>query len=38
VLTDDRSAPIEDGAKLGAEMAADMRRRAGPDFFDWIVA
>ena len=35
VLTDDRTAPIEDGAALGAEMAADLRKRAGPGFFDW---
>jgi hydroxymethylbilane synthase len=38
VLTDDRSAPVEDGASLGAEMARDMRARAGEDFFDWAVA
>lgn len=38
VLTDDRTAPIEDGAKLGAEMAKDLRARAGADFFDWIAA
>jgi hydroxymethylbilane synthase len=38
VLTDDRSAPVEDGAALGAEMARDMRARAGEDFFDWAVA
>ncbi|MEJ6390426.1 hydroxymethylbilane synthase [Gymnodinialimonas ulvae] len=35
VLTDDRTAPVEDGAKLGAEMAADLRQKAGPGFFDW---
>lgn len=35
VLTDDRTAAVEDGAALGAEMAADLRKRAGPDFFDW---
>ncbi len=35
VLTDDRIAPIEDGAALGAEMAANLRKQAGPDFFDW---
>ena len=38
VLTDDRSAPVEDGAKLGAEMARDLRARAGEGFFDWIAA
>jgi hydroxymethylbilane synthase len=38
VLTDDRTAPVEDGAALGAEMARDMRARAGEDFFDWAVA
>jgi hydroxymethylbilane synthase len=36
VLTDDRSAPVEDGAALGAEMARDLRARAGEDFFDWV--
>ncbi len=35
VLTDDRSAAVEDGTALGAEMAADLRKRAGPGFFDW---
>ncbi len=38
VLTDDRSAPIEDGATLGAAMARDLRARAGEGFFDWIAA
>jgi hydroxymethylbilane synthase len=38
VLTDDRSAPVEDGADLGAAMARDLRARAGEDFFDWIAA
>jgi hydroxymethylbilane synthase len=38
VLNDDRSAPVEDGAKLGAEMARDLRTRAGEGFFDWIAA
>ncbi|MBF9059736.1 hydroxymethylbilane synthase [Rhodobacterales bacterium HKCCSP123] len=38
VLTDDRSAPIEDGAALGAEMARALRARAGDGFFDWIAA
>ncbi|GAB5447855.1 hydroxymethylbilane synthase [Gymnodinialimonas sp.] len=35
VLTDDRTAPIEDGAALGADMARDLRARAGAGFFDW---
>lgn len=35
VLTDDRTAPIEDGAQLGADMARDLRARAGEGFFDW---
>ena len=35
VLTDERHAPIADGAALGAEMARDLRQRAGPGFFDW---
>lgn len=35
-LTDDRTAPIEDGAQLGADMARDLRARAGEDFFDWL--
>jgi hydroxymethylbilane synthase len=32
---DDASAPVEDGAALGAEMAAGLLARAGPGFFDW---
>jgi hydroxymethylbilane synthase len=36
VLTDDRSAAIEDGAALGAAMARDLRAKAGEGFFDWI--
>ena len=35
VLTDDRQAAIADAAALGAEMARDLRQRAGPGFFDW---
>ncbi|UWQ95348.1 hydroxymethylbilane synthase [Rhodobacteraceae bacterium M385] len=35
VLTDDRTAPVEDGAKLGADMARALRTRAGEGFFDW---
>jgi len=38
VLTDDRSAPIEDGAELGEDMARDLRAKAGEGFFDWIAA
>lgn len=38
VLTDDRTAPIADGAALGAEMARAMRAEAGEGFFDWITA
>ncbi|MFB9148816.1 hydroxymethylbilane synthase [Roseovarius ramblicola] len=33
--SDDSSAPVEDGAALGAEMAAGLLARAGPGFFDW---
>jgi hydroxymethylbilane synthase len=36
VLTDDRSAPVADGAALGADMARELRARAGEGFFDWI--
>ncbi len=36
VLRDDQSCAIEDGEKLGAEMAMKLREKAGPDFFDWI--
>ena len=32
---DDATAPVEDGAALGAEMAAKLLGRAGPGFFDW---
>lgn len=31
----DRTAPISDGAALGAEMAQDLLDQAGPGFFDW---
>ncbi|MEP2533707.1 hydroxymethylbilane synthase [Shimia sp.] len=34
-ITDERSAPIEDGAKLGREMAEHLLAQAGPGFFDW---
>ena len=35
VLTEDRSASVEDGVALGAEMARDLRALAGAGFFDW---
>ena len=38
VLSEDRSAPIAEAAKLGADMARDLRARAGVGFFDWITA
>ncbi|MGX0975427.1 hydroxymethylbilane synthase [Roseovarius sp. MBR-51] len=34
-LTDDQSAPIEDGADLGRAMAGKLLAQAGPGFFDW---
>ncbi len=34
-LSDDRTAPIEDGAKLGREMAKTLLYEAGDGFFDW---
>ncbi|AJE48906.1 hydroxymethylbilane synthase [Celeribacter indicus] len=34
-LADDMTAPVEDGAKMGIEMAAKLLERAGPGFFDW---
>lgn len=34
VLNDDRTAPVEDAAQLGAAMARDLRARAGEGFFD----
>ena len=37
-LSEDRSAPIAEAAKLGADMARDLRARAGEGFFDWITA
>lgn len=37
-MSDDRTAPIEDARALGAAMAADLRAKAGEDFFDWIGA
>ncbi|MGV6887703.1 hydroxymethylbilane synthase [Rhodophyticola sp. SM2404] len=38
VLRDDQSCAIEDGEKLGAEMAMKLREKVGPDFFDWITS
>lgn len=38
VLTDDRTAPVADGAALGFEMARDLRARAGVGFFDWVAS
>ena len=32
---DDATSPIEDGATLGAEMAARLLEKGGPGFFDW---
>src|SRR6056297_2057538 len=34
-LSDDQSAPIEDGAELGRTMAAKLLSQAGDGFFDW---
>ena len=34
-ISDDQSAPIEDSAVLGAEMAAQLLTQSGPGFFDW---
>ncbi len=34
-ISDDMSAPIEDGAALGREMAAKLLGQAGEGFFDW---
>ena len=34
-ISDDQSAPIEDGAALGREMAARLLAQSGPGFFDW---
>ena len=38
VLSEDRSAPIAEAAKLGADMARDLHARAGEGCFDWIAA
>ncbi|MBU2981308.1 hydroxymethylbilane synthase [Lentibacter algarum] len=34
-INDDVTGPIEDGAKMGREMAAKLLKQAGPDFFSW---
>ena len=34
-LSDDISGPIEDGAKMGADLAQTLLARAGTGFFDW---
>ncbi|WP_294619019.1 hydroxymethylbilane synthase [uncultured Roseovarius sp.] len=34
-LSDDQSAPIEDGPDLGREMAVKLLEQGGPGFFDW---
>ena len=34
-LNDDATAPVEDGAKLGEDMARRLLSQAGPGFFDW---
>jgi len=34
-LKDDQSAPIDDGAQLGREMARNLLDQAGSGFFDW---
>jgi hydroxymethylbilane synthase len=37
-LSDDASAPVEDGPGLGREMARKLLAQAGPGFFDWRAA
>lgn len=34
-ICDDETCPVEDGPKMGAEMARRLLDRAGPGFFDW---
>ncbi|SMC80897.1 hydroxymethylbilane synthase [Primorskyibacter flagellatus] len=34
-VSDDASAPVEDGAALGHEMARKLLAQGGPGFFDW---
>lgn len=38
VIGDAGRAPVEDGAKLGIELAERLRARAPADFFSWIAA
>lgn len=35
-ISDDQTAPIEDGAELGRAMAAKLLKQAGKGFFDWL--
>lgn len=37
-LSDDASAPVEDGPALGREMAEKLLGQGGPGFFDWRAA
>jgi hydroxymethylbilane synthase len=37
-LSDDDSAPVEDGPDLGRDMARKLLAQAGPGFFDWRAA
>ena len=37
-LSDDASAPVEDGPALGREMAEKLLAQGGPGFFDWRAA
>ncbi len=34
-ISEDRTAPVEDGAELGREMAMSLLEKAGEGFFDW---
>ncbi|TDK43959.1 hydroxymethylbilane synthase [Antarcticimicrobium luteum] len=34
-ISDDATCAVEDGAKLGHEMALKLLQQAGPNFFDW---
>lgn len=36
VLSDDVTVPVAEGARAGADMAARLRDRARPGFFDWF--
>jgi hydroxymethylbilane synthase len=35
IITDDATAPIQDAAKMGTEMAHNLLEQAGPRFFEW---